>query len=87
MFSCSTASITNHAKCFSGSQSLGDGGSSSGAHQFDGHVLDAAKRLYARHGVRIHTVLVTDSTRHEKLMNDLAAATGGRMVKPRAGAD
>jgi hypothetical protein len=62
---------------------VGDGGSSSGAHQFDGHVLDAAKRLYARHGVRIHTVLVTDSTRHEKLMNDLAAATGGRMVRPK----
>lgn len=61
---------------------VGDGGSSSGAHQFDGHVLDAARRLYARHGVRIHTVLVTDSTRHEKLMNDLAEATGGRMAKP-----
>lgn len=61
---------------------VGDGGSSSGAHQYDGHVLDAAKRLYARHGVRIHTVLVTDSTRHEKLMNDLAEVTGGRMVKP-----
>ncbi|MDA1258984.1 MAG: hypothetical protein O3A20_00015 [Planctomycetota bacterium] len=61
---------------------VGDGGSSSGAHQFDGHLLDAAKRLYARHGVRIHTVLVTDSTRHEKLMKDLAEVTGGTMVKP-----
>ena len=63
---------------------VGDGGSSSGAHQYDEHVLEAAKRLYARHGVRIHTVLVTDSTRHERLMKDLAEATGGRLVRPTA---
>lgn len=63
---------------------VGDGGSSSGAHQLDAHVLDAARRLYARQGVRIHAVLVTDSTRHQRLMEDLAAATGGRMVRASA---
>ncbi len=61
---------------------VGDGGSSSGKHQLDAHVLEAAKRLYARYGVRIHTVLVTDGMRHERLMEQLAEATGGQMARP-----
>jgi Mg-chelatase subunit ChlD len=61
---------------------ISDGGSSAGKHQYGGHILDAAARLYARSGVRIHTVLVTESTRHEKFMRNLAAATGGKMIIP-----
>ena len=62
---------------------ISDGGSSAGLHQYPGHILDSAARLHRRTGVRIHTVLVTDSKKHEKFMRDLAAATGGRMVVPK----
>jgi len=61
---------------------VGDGGSSAGRHQKDEYVLAAALRLHRRHGVRIHTVLVTDSRAHEDLMRALASGTGGRMVRP-----
>lgn len=61
---------------------VGDGGSSAGRHQNDAYVLEAALRLHRRHGVRIHTVLVTDSLAHEKFMRDLAEGTGGRMARP-----
>lgn len=61
---------------------VGDGGSSAGRHQNDDFVLQAALRLHRRHGVRVHTVLVTDSRAHEDLMRALAAGTGGRMVRP-----
>lgn len=61
---------------------VGDGGSSAGRHQNDDFVLAAALRLHRRHGVRVHTVLVTDSRAHEKFMQALAAGTGGRMVRP-----
>ncbi len=63
---------------------VGDGGSSAGLHAYDEHVLAAAVRLHRRHGVRIHTVLVTDNEAHADLMQALAAATGGRMVRPGA---
>jgi hypothetical protein len=61
---------------------ISDGGSSAGKHQYNGHILDGASRLFERSGVRIHTVLVTDSTRHEKFMKDLASLTGGKMTAP-----
>lgn len=61
---------------------VSDGGSSAGKHQYSGHLLDSAKRLHRRTGVRIHTVLVTDSTKHEPFMRELAETTGGRMVRP-----
>jgi hypothetical protein len=61
---------------------ISDGGSSAGRHQYDGHVLDSALRLHRRTGVRIDAILVTDSDRHAELLRDLAAGTGGRMVKP-----
>jgi Mg-chelatase subunit ChlD len=62
---------------------ISDGGSSAGKHQYYGHILDAAERLFQRTGVRIHTVLVTDSTKHEKFMRNLAETTGGRMTVPK----
>jgi hypothetical protein len=62
---------------------ISDGGSSAGKHQYFGHILDAAERLFQRTGVRIHTVLVTDSTKHEKFMRNLAETTGGRMTVPK----
>ena len=62
---------------------ISDGGSSAGKHQYNGHILDGASRLYERSGVRIHTVLVTDSTKHEKFMKELASLTGGRMTVPK----
>lgn len=61
---------------------VSDGGSSAGKHQYSGHLLDSARRLHQRTGVRIHTVLVTDSTKHEAFMRELAETTGGRMVRP-----
>jgi hypothetical protein len=61
---------------------VGDGGSSAGKHASDEHVLEALRHNYARTGVRIHTILVTDNTAHEDLMQDLAGATGGRTAKP-----
>ena len=62
---------------------ISDGGSSAGKHQYNGHILDGASRLFERSGVRIHTVLVTDSTKHEKFMKELASLTGGRMAVPK----
>ena len=62
---------------------ISDGGSSAGKHQYGGHILDASERLFQRTGVRIHTVLVTDSTKHEKFMRNLAETTGGRMTVPK----
>ncbi len=62
---------------------ISDGGSSAGKHQYGGHILDGAARLFARSGVRIHTVLVTDSTNNEKFMRELAAITGGKMTIPK----
>jgi hypothetical protein len=61
---------------------VSDGGSSAGKHQYSGHLLDSARRLHHRTGVRIHTVLVTDSTKHESFMRELAETTGGRMARP-----
>jgi len=61
---------------------VSDGGSSAGKHQYSGHLLDSAARLHQRTGVRIHTVLVTDSDRHEEFMKTLAESTGGRMIRP-----
>lgn len=61
---------------------VSDGGSSAGKHQYSGHLLDSARRLHLDTGVRIHSVLVTDSTKHEKFMRELAEMTGGRMVRP-----
>lgn len=61
---------------------VSDGGSSAGKHQYSGHLLDSIQRLHERTGVRIHSVLVTDSTKHEKFMRELAEMTGGRMVRP-----
>lgn len=63
---------------------VGDGGSSAGRHQNDDFVLAAALRLHRRHGVRVHTVLVTDSRAHEDFMRALAAGTGGRMARPQS---
>jgi len=62
---------------------ISDGGSSAGKHQYNGHILDGAARLFARSGVRIHTVLVTDSTNNENFMRELAAVTGGKMTVPK----
>ncbi len=62
---------------------ISDGGSSAGKHQYNGHILDGAERLFQTSGVRIHTVLVTDSTKHEKFMRNLASVTGGRMTVPK----
>jgi len=61
---------------------VSDGGSSAGKHQYKGHMLDFATRLHLRTGVRFHSVLVTDSDKHESFMRDLAESTGGRMVRP-----
>ena len=61
---------------------VSDGGSSAGKHQYSGHLLDSAARLHQRTGVRIHSVLVTDSDKHEKFMKTLAESTGGRMIRP-----
>lgn len=61
---------------------VSDGGSSAGKHQYSGHLLDSVRRLHQRTGVRIHSVLVTDSTKHEKFMREVAEMTGGRMVRP-----
>jgi len=61
---------------------VSDGGSSAGKHQYNGHMLDSARRLHQRTGVRIHSVLVTDSDKHEKFMKTLAESTGGRMIRP-----
>ncbi|MGB0952823.1 MAG: vWA domain-containing protein [Planctomycetota bacterium] len=61
---------------------VSDGGSSAGKHQYSGHLLDSIQRLHESTGVRIHSVLVTDSTKHEKFMRELAEMTGGRMVRP-----
>lgn len=61
---------------------VSDGGSSAGKHQYSGHLLDSVRRLHRRTGVRIHSVLVTDSTKHEKFMREAAELTGGRMVRP-----
>jgi hypothetical protein len=60
---------------------VGDGGSSAGLHAYDEHVLAEVRRLHARHGVRIHTVLVTDNGAHEDLLQGLADATGGRKAR------
>lgn len=61
---------------------VSDGGSSAGKHQYPGHILDGFERMYLRTGLRIHCVLVTDSNKHEGFLRDLAAVSGGRMVKP-----
>lgn len=61
---------------------VSDGGSSAGKHQYPGHILDAFERMHLRTGLRIHCVLVTDSNKHQSFLTDLAAASGGRMVKP-----
>lgn len=61
---------------------ISDGGSSAGKHQYDGHVLDSTLRLHRRTGVRIDAILVTDSDRHADVLRDLAAGTGGSMVRP-----
>lgn len=61
---------------------VGDGGSSAGLHAYDEHVLAEARRLHARHGVRIHAVLVTDNHAHADLLQGLADATGGRFARP-----
>jgi hypothetical protein len=61
---------------------VSDGGSSTGKHFYTGHILDGFERMYLRTGLRIHCVLVTDNTKREGFLRDLAAASGGRMVKP-----
>lgn len=60
---------------------ISDGGSSDGLHQHPEHMLEAARHLHEGTGLRIHTVLVTDSDKHERFMRELAEATGGRAIR------
>ncbi|MBC8370733.1 MAG: hypothetical protein H8E25_12115 [Planctomycetes bacterium] len=62
---------------------VSDGGSSAGKHQYPGHTLEAYKRLYLRTGLRVHSVLVTDSNKHAGFLSNLSAISGGRMVQPK----
>ncbi|TAH39681.1 MAG: VWA domain-containing protein [Planctomycetota bacterium] len=61
---------------------IGDGGGSSGSHQYAGHMLDGLRREYMRTGVRIHGICVGDDAPKIRFMEDLAAATGGRTKQP-----
>ncbi len=63
---------------------VSDGGSSAGKHQHSQFILDAVHQLHQRTGVRIHTILVTDSAKHARFMKQLAESTGGRMVRPKS---
>lgn len=60
---------------------IGDGGGSSGSHQYAGHMLAGLEREYRRTGVRIHGICVGRDAPKIKFMQDLAAATGGRCVE------
>jgi hypothetical protein len=60
---------------------ISDGGSSDGLHQHPEHMLEAARHLHAGTGLRIHTILITDSKKHERFMRELAEATGGRATR------
>lgn len=61
---------------------IGDGGSSSGTHQYPGHMLSGLKTEYSRSGVRIHTVCTTSNNTKLRFMRKLAAISGGTMVQP-----
>jgi len=61
---------------------ISDGGSSSGSHQFAGHMLERLGQEYRRTGVRIHTVCVGTDRPKIKFLQDLARLTGGRSLTP-----
>ena len=58
-----------------------DGGSSAGLHARPDYLLEAAARLHAETGLRIHTVQITGSERHGRFLRELAEQTGGRAVR------
>jgi len=60
---------------------ISDGGSSAGMHQYAGHMLEALAREHRRSGVRIHCVCVGTEKTKQRFLEQLAAATGGRMVR------
>ncbi len=59
-----------------------DGGSSSGSHQFAGHMLERLGQEYLRTGVRIHTICVGTDRPKIKFLQDLARLTGGLSLSP-----
>ena len=63
---------------------VSDGGSSAGKHQHSQFILEAVEQLHQQTGIRIHTILVTDSAKHAKFMKQLAESTGGKMVRPKS---
>jgi len=61
---------------------IGDGGSSSGTHQYVGHLLDEFQRLHIETGIKIHTVAIGAKGSRLRFLRDLAKLSGGTMVEP-----